>query len=86
MSEHLPSTSLPADVITTVNPASEEILEVYHYLTDVEAERLLSLAEQAQVKWRNEALQFRTERIRSLGRLLTANTTPLSLLISNEMG
>lgn len=70
----------------TLNPATGEVLATFDTTTDADIAAALSAADQAYRTWSEEPLAFRTEVVRTVGRLLRERATELGELAHLEMG
>lgn len=73
-------------MFTTTNPATEQTLATYEFLTDAQLEATLEAAARAQRSWRDEPVAERSALLRSIAARLRDDREPLAQLITQEMG
>jgi acyl-CoA reductase-like NAD-dependent aldehyde dehydrogenase len=72
--------------ITTINPATEDVIEQHEIDSPEVLDRKLETARTAFLKWRDVPIGERAEGVRKLGAALRANKAALANLITTEMG
>ncbi|WP_299065318.1 NAD-dependent succinate-semialdehyde dehydrogenase [uncultured Polaribacter sp.] len=72
--------------IITINPATEEKLDEYTYLTDKELKNNIEACNTAFLDWKLKPVKERAKVIEAIGKELTKNKTELAKLMTNEMG
>ena len=72
--------------ITTVDPATGEVLATYDSFGEVEVDAALEEAHAAYLAWSSRPLGERTDLLRSVGKLLTERREEYAALITSEMG
>ncbi|WP_405605449.1 NAD-dependent succinate-semialdehyde dehydrogenase [Polaribacter sp. Asnod1-A03] len=72
--------------ITTINPATGEKIETYHYITDSELNSNIEKCQKAFLEWRHETLEKRAEVINAIGKKIVEYKDELSELMTKEMG
>jgi len=72
--------------ITTINPTTEEILEIYPVLSQQELEIKLEKADRAYSNWKTTSFAFRSELMWRLGDLLFERKEQYAKLMALEMG
>ncbi len=75
-----------SDQITTINPATEEIIETYDYMSDEEARNAVQACHEAFLDWRKKPLQERAEIIRAIGKELANSKEEFAQLMTREVG
>lgn len=72
--------------IETINPATEEILDTYEYMTDNEAKEAVQLCHNAFSKWKLTSTEQRAKTILAIGESLKNHKQELVELMTAEMG
>lgn len=72
--------------ITTVNPATEEILETYTLMTDEQMKQAVEGCHNAFLEWRERPTDERAEIIRAIGEELRKNKDEFARLMTREVG
>lgn len=72
--------------IQTINPVTEEILQSYDCLSDIEIENTVEAAHKAYLSWRHTSFRKRQGLMLQLAHILENKKNDLSLLITQEMG
>jgi succinate-semialdehyde dehydrogenase/glutarate-semialdehyde dehydrogenase len=72
--------------IITINPATEEKINEFNYLSDAELEKNIENCQEAFLDWKLESFDKRAKIIESIGKQLTKNKTELANLMTQEMG
>jgi len=75
-----------ADIITTINPETEEVLERYPVLKDSEIEEKINTTYEAQKIGRNFSIGEKKKILQKIAQELNANKNDLALLAQKEMG
>ncbi|WP_151193322.1 aldehyde dehydrogenase family protein [Cysteiniphilum sp. JM-1] len=70
----------------TVNPSNAKLLETYPMLTLPEIDQTIKKVKNAQLLWRDRAIDQRIESVQKIKALLLQNTDQYARLITNEMG
>lgn len=70
----------------TFNPATEETLSHYSYMSKDEAIKAVEKCHEAFTKWKMKSLDERAKVIKSIGKALQDNKEELSQLMTSEMG
>jgi succinate-semialdehyde dehydrogenase/glutarate-semialdehyde dehydrogenase len=73
-------------VFTTINPATEELLEQYAWHAHAQVDHMVARAASAQQAWVQRPLQHRLDVIRQLGVVLHAHADQIAHMITTEMG
>ncbi|ETW12134.1 NAD-dependent aldehyde dehydrogenase [Roseivivax marinus] len=76
---------MPRDIVT-IDPATEQEIATYDYMTDAEAADAVEACHQAFLGWSSRALEDRAEVIRKVGQTLRDNTEEFAQLMTREMG
>lgn len=71
---------------TTLNPATEEIIETYPLMNEAKVSKTLIASEKARQHWIRQSLDHKLDCIRNLSKLLQAQEHTLAKLITLEMG
>ena len=77
---------MPTPSITTVDPATGEVLSTYDSFGEMEIAAALEEAHAAYREWSSRPLGERTDLLRSVGELLTERREDYAALITAEMG
>jgi len=72
--------------IITINPATEEKINEFDYISDAELEKDIKNCQEAFLDWKLESFEKRAEIIDAIGKNLTKNKTELAKLMTQEMG
>ncbi|MBX4196806.1 NAD-dependent succinate-semialdehyde dehydrogenase [Candidatus Pacearchaeota archaeon] len=72
--------------ITSINPATEEILKSYSLSPEKEIIAIVEKARKALLSWKDKSVQERTRSVASLASMLRRKSTELATLMTNEMG
>ncbi|MFD2740994.1 NAD-dependent succinate-semialdehyde dehydrogenase [Sulfitobacter aestuarii] len=72
--------------ITTINPATEETLETYSFMTNDEAQNAVRECHSAFLDWRQKSTKDRAENIRAIGEELTNSKEDFAQLMTREVG
>ncbi|MGR3370516.1 MAG: NAD-dependent succinate-semialdehyde dehydrogenase [Sagittula sp.] len=70
----------------TINPATEEVIETYTYMTDAAASAAVEACHRAFLDWRKRPAADRAKVIRGLGKALQDRKEDLAALMTREMG
>lgn len=73
-------------IIQTVNPATEEVLNEYHLLTEEQIEACIDAAQVSFKVWKKTPFSQRKQLMLNLAKLLRDKKEELALLIAKEMG
>ncbi|SLN21212.1 Succinate semialdehyde dehydrogenase [NAD(P)+] Sad [Roseivivax jejudonensis] len=76
---------MPRDIVT-INPATEEEIATYDYMSDAEAEAAVEACHEAFLDWRHRSLEDRAAVIRKIGQALRDSTDEFAALMTREMG
>lgn len=71
---------------TTINPATEEVLAIYSYMSKEEVLNILKSSHQSQQQWKKLTLQQRSPFFLTLAKVLRDNSKEYATLIAKEMG
>ena len=80
------STKKKTNGFETINPATEETLSHYKYMSKNEAFKAVEKCHDAFTKWKMKSLDERAKIIKSIGQALQNNKEELSQLMTSEMG
>ncbi|MGB3151848.1 MAG: NAD-dependent succinate-semialdehyde dehydrogenase [Maribacter sp.] len=72
--------------ITTINPATGDVLKSYHYMTDQNLKTTIEASHNAFLKWKYTTLDERAKIVKAVGSKLQDYKEKLSQLMTNEMG
>ncbi|APU69566.1 NAD-dependent succinate-semialdehyde dehydrogenase [Christiangramia flava] len=72
--------------IKTINPATEEILKTYEWMSDAEMDQAIEECHNAYLKWRLVTPKDRAKIISKIGEKLTAHKEEFAQLMTSEMG
>ncbi len=72
--------------LTSVNPASGEVIGEYPEMSPVEVANIVDNAHEQHLGWRTTSFAERSERIRSVGTVLRERADELAELMADEMG
>ena len=72
--------------ITTINPATEETLETYTYMTDDQARDAVTACHEAFLEWRERSAEDRAEVISAIGKELQNSKEEFAELMTREVG
>lgn len=72
--------------ISTLNPLDGTLLSRFRLDSEAEIEKKLQLSHQAFLKWREESMASRSEKLVSLAKVFRKNAEAMSLMITREMG
>ncbi|WP_116082458.1 NAD-dependent succinate-semialdehyde dehydrogenase [Tropicimonas sp. IMCC34011] len=75
-----------SDQIKTINPATDEVLETYDYMTNDAAKAAVEACHEAFLSWRLKSHEDRAEIIRAIGKELKASKDEFAALMSREVG
>ena len=70
----------------TINPATEEVIETYTYMTETEANTAVDSCHKAFLKWKMKSVDERGTIIKKIGKALKEHKDELAKLMTNEMG
>ena len=70
----------------TINPATEEVIETYTYMTDDAADAAVEACHAAFLEWRTRSPEDRAEVLRGIGKALRDRKEDLAALMTREMG
>ncbi|GER59466.1 NAD-dependent succinate-semialdehyde dehydrogenase [Patiriisocius marinus] len=70
----------------TINPATEEVVQEYTYMTDAEVENAVEKCHQAFENWRHTSLENRSKVIKAIGQVLMNRREEFATLMTQEMG
>ena len=73
-------------VMESINPATEEVVEVFEELTDAQLEKALEVTREAAGPWEESSFAFRRQVLEEAASLLRAQAEELGALITREMG
>jgi succinate-semialdehyde dehydrogenase/glutarate-semialdehyde dehydrogenase len=69
----------------TINPATEEIIETYEYISDNEILEKIDIAEKAFKEWKNTRISKRAELFKNLAKIMLEQQEELAKLNVIEM-
>ena len=72
--------------IQTINPANDEPIAQYSYMSDAEARDAVEACHNAFLDWRLQSLEARAEKIRAVGQALRDNKEDFAQLMTREVG
>ncbi|QFT64623.1 NAD-dependent succinate-semialdehyde dehydrogenase [Roseivivax sp. THAF30] len=72
--------------IQTINPANDEPIAEYSYMSDAEARDAVEACHNAFLDWRLQSLEARAEKIRAVGQALRDNKEDFAQLMTREVG
>lgn len=72
--------------ITTINPATEETLETYSFMTNDDARDAVRGCHEAFLDWRGQSADHRADIIRAIGEELTNSKEEFAQLMTREVG
>ena len=72
--------------ITTINPATNENIDTFHFMTDTEMNAAINSCHEAFLDWKHVSLKKRAKIIKAIGEKLTESKEELSKLMTQEMG
>jgi acyl-CoA reductase-like NAD-dependent aldehyde dehydrogenase len=84
-SNQIRCSAMTAD-ITTINPANEEQIATYTYMSDAEAEASVAACHEAYMSWRDRSVEARAEVIKAIGKGLRDNKEEFAQLMTREVG
>lgn len=70
----------------TTNPATEEVLETYEYMSSKEMEDAIESCHEAFLEWKKKSSEERASYIKKVGESLKNHKEKLTQLMTNEMG
>jgi len=70
----------------TINPATEEVIKEYTYMTDSEVSEAIEKCHKAFTKWRSKSLEARGKIIKAIGKGLMERREEFAKLMTQEMG
>lgn len=70
----------------TINPATEEVIKEYTYMTDDEVKEAIENCHKAFTKWRTKSLEDRGKVIKAIGKGLMERREEFAKLMTQEMG
>ncbi|WP_299671124.1 NAD-dependent succinate-semialdehyde dehydrogenase [uncultured Polaribacter sp.] len=72
--------------ITTINPATNEKIATYHFMTNAAMNVAIDNCQEAFLDWKHQSLKERAKVIKSIGKKLSEYKEELSKLMTQEMG
>lgn len=72
--------------ITSVNPATGEVMKTFSLLTQAQVEKKISLSQKAFESWKNSSFAKRTKLLNNVSSLLRKNKEQYATVITQEMG
>ena len=86
MTEATQTTTARGRAITSLNPATEEVLASYEAWATAQVDEAIGQVRDAQRRWRGSGIEERAEAMRRAGRILTERADRYAALITAEMG
>ncbi|WP_299565343.1 NAD-dependent succinate-semialdehyde dehydrogenase [uncultured Sulfitobacter sp.] len=74
------------DQLTTINPATGDVLEHYDLMTDTQRDDAIAACHDAFLEWRHKSFEERGEILKKIGEGLRENADALADLMTAEMG
>ena len=75
-----------SDQLTTINPATGDVLEHYDLMTDTQRDDAIAACHDAFLEWRHKSFEERGEILKKIGAGLRENADALADLMTAEMG
>lgn len=79
-------TETKKDTFKTINPADENPISTYKYMTDDDVDKKIEASHKAFLDWRHRSFEERGKIIQSIGEELQHYKTELAELMTDEMG
>jgi len=72
--------------LQTINPATGELIKLYQQMSQPEADKIIDAAHHAFLTWREQSLETRAKKMRTIATALLDQKQELAHLITEEMG